>query len=283
MMAGINFSSGAQISIRQPISTIARMCHFASNLCQKLNKFQQSLKFVNQAIRSTKDRLRKQYLNRIDQMEDPMSSGDDVSSDDNNDTQPSTDEQEMMMKDSMDNYEYKMDIELSADVIQMCAIKDKQWSEMDTEERLFYYIQKQISDMLLTRGLAHSNLGNHKEAFYDAYVCTLIHPKNRTAWNNRAFAWYQLGKHEHCIKDCTFALNVFGPSKTSQFTRGLLCGNRGLAEYKLKLYHKAVIDLNLVWNMHQIVDWRERHCKGYGKSLQMQYIMDVRGLISVLM
>ena len=68
--------------------------------------------------------------------------------------------------------------------------------------------------------------------------------KDVTAWNNRAFAWYQLDKYMNCINDCNFALNKFS-KKLHKFSRGLLVGNRGLAEYKLKLYHKSVTDLNL--------------------------------------
>ena len=68
--------------------------------------------------------------------------------------------------------------------------------------------------------------------------------KISTAWNNRAFAWYQMGRYKECIADCNYALHGLLKGKKRSFTKGLLYGNRGLAERKLGLYHRAVNDLN---------------------------------------
>ena len=140
-------------------------------------------------------------------------------------------------------FDYELDIELNDDIKKMLIIKSKKWEEMDGDEKLFYFIHRELFDMILTRGLAFSNLGEYKLAFYDSYLCTLLYPKDITAWNNRAFAWYQLAKYKKCILDCNFALKYLKHKKL--FTKGLLIGNRGLAETKLSLYNKAINDLNI--------------------------------------
>ena len=137
---------------------------------------------------------------------------------------------------------YEIDIELSDSIKRFEEIKKKKWSEMDDEEKLFLWIQRKSYHLISLRGATYGNLSEYLLAFHDEYWCTLMKPEDISAWNNRAFAWYQLGRHKECIADCNYALYELNAKE--DFSRGLLVGNRGLAEHKLGLYHRAVNDLN---------------------------------------
>jgi len=302
-------------------SDIILAYHFASNLCQKMNKFEQSLQLINTAITIVKSQLTHAFKDRIheihdidmydDDLDDDLDDdgddddiiidlddeGNDVDDDDDDDEEEEKENEQMeqaqvdmfLMEcdtheshdhdhhhaashatanekhnggdDNDDNrdekdgkevdvveqceYDYDIDIELSADIRRMLDItkNGRKWSDMNVDEKLFYFIHRELFDMIVTRGLAYSNLGEFTKAFYDSFMCTLIHPNDITAWNNRAFAWYQLGKYEHAIADCNRMLHR-SPHTLKKFTKGLLYGNRGLAECKLELYHRAINDLN---------------------------------------
>eukprot|EP00483_Globobulimina_turgida_P005788 UN05798 len=191
--------------------------HFAANLCQKMNKFQQSLDLINSGIAALKKQLSETFKGRIQELTEPTTNDDYCEYDEDDDAILSefleNEEYEMSDVDAVDDdykmsenegngKEYPMDMDLPQDIKKIICIKDKSWNDMDGNEKLFYFTYTELFDLLLTRGLAHSNLKEYESAFYDAYLCTLLRPKQITALNNRAFAWYPLGQYAHCIIDC---------------------------------------------------------------------------------
>eukprot|EP01083_Nonionella_stella_P168823 571116_1 len=224
-----------EMEIRE-LNDIVSCYHFAANLCQKMNDFEQSLDLIQKAINITKNELNLELKDRaVTMIPEPVTSDEEEEEEEATHTQMDIDYDPT----------YEMKIELSSDIQRMIVIKDKSWKDMDKGERLFYFVHREIFDMILTRGLAYSNLNEYLLAFHDSYLCTLTRPSDITAWNNRAFAWYQLQQYHNCIIDCNFALQCLPQAKQSLFTRGLVIGNRGLSEYKLKQYHKAINDLNV--------------------------------------
>ena len=247
---------------------------FAANICQKLNRFKESLDLINRGIEIVKTEAIRRFredahafdgegaiiVDSDDEVMDEMVIIDDNDSDDhqsdgtdtkmadvdseqNEAARPSMDIDHNSEKEDIQKYEeYQMDIELSDDIKRFSEIRKKKWSELDDEEKLFLWIQRKSYHLISLRGATYGNLSEYLLAFHDEYWCTLMKSEDISAWNNRAFAWYQLGRHKECIADCNYALYELNAEE--DFSRGLLVGNRGLAEHKLGLYHRAVNDLN---------------------------------------
>lgn len=220
--------------------------HFGANLCQKLNEFEKSLVLIQNGIETTKEDTIRRLKDTADSLEEPVDSSDDEDDDYNDHDADAADAEDTEFDDQQMDHspEYELRIELNDDIKRMMAIKKQDWIELEGEDKLFVHTQREIFDMILTRGLAYSNMREYVKAFQDSFLCSIIRSKDVTAWNNRAFAWYQMGRYKECIADCNYALHGLLKGKKRSFTKGLLYGNRGLAERKLGLYHRAVNDLN---------------------------------------
>ena len=169
--------------------------HFASNLCQKMNKFEQSLDLINNAIALMKQQISDRFKNRMHIIAEPQSSSDDddddimFDSDGNSihsmmsvDGEEEDDEELKLDNEEEEVSEYVIDIEFNKEIKKFMKLKEQSWTELDNEDKLFYVIQWEIFDFLLTRGLAHSNLKNYQLAFYDSFLCTLIRPNGMHAY-----------------------------------------------------------------------------------------------------
>jgi len=236
-------------------STNIKLFYFAAKLCLKCQKFEEALVWIEHAIdAATLDVVYRLKSEKDDLPMPPDFYEDDPSSsDDQSDSDSEPDDETMTDWDIMRKYRrYSLDhnaIKLHEDIERMQVIKETEWSEVDGEDKLFVYVQREIFDMVLLRGLAHSNLGRNELALNDSYLCVLLSPRNDTTWSNRAFAWFQLGQYENCMADCNFVLRRMEEQGYEQqhilFNMGLVMGNRGMAQYRLGHYVPAVMDLKI--------------------------------------
>ncbi|ETO22712.1 TPR repeat-containing protein [Reticulomyxa filosa] len=115
---------------------------------------------------------------------------------------------------------------------------------------VFAEYQKEHVDLYTIRGNMYSNLDEFGLGFQDSDLCVRLAP-NSNMYVNRAFAFFQLQKYQECVQDCNIGLHLWKNTQHANpdqrenlLIKGLLYGNRGIAEKKLNEYQKAIVDLN---------------------------------------
>jgi len=171
---------------------------------------------INKGIDAMTDEVIERLKDEVESMEQPLDSESDDEEEDDDDVDVDGIERDQIM-DSMDleDESYEMDIELSEDIKRLQSIQEKEWNDLEGEDKLFVFIQRETLHMVVTRGLAHSNLSQYQLAFDDAYLCTFS-ARNGLESMGSSFGITMGGFTKNVVTECVPEVGLM--DKSSSYT-----------------------------------------------------------------